>query len=854
MPVPLHLLAAVLLALIVLLSYQLRLSYREQLREAETSTRNLAAMLQTRTEATLRRADADLAALVLEIPPEAMDRKMAPAYQAQMNARLNSRLINIERTDGFHVIAADGEALYSSDRIPAHPMNLADRDYFRRLRDDPQSGLVFSGVVVSRVSGRDMLVLARGLRDGEGNFTGMIIHPLDLEYYRRHFHALDLGKQGVIALRHSGSHELVVSWPAPRESTKPALSPHHPAWRGVPATVDDMTIQYTEPDDGARRIMSVKAMNRYPFYFAVGVGRDEVLAGWYSQVRVVGISLLLVLAVVGGLLWRLGRMRVREAGILSELAQSELEFAELAKAVPVGISHFDSAGRCTYVNDYCFALTGRSRRELLRSDWLDFVHPDDRGKLAAAWKGSGRPGFAFACEYRLVRPGGTLVHVFGEARQRTGTDGRVLGYLAALTDISQRKQAEADLLVAKQQAENASLAKTRFLAAASHDLRQPIQAINLFGDTLLRTELSEEQKSLARNLSISIRLLGDLLYSLLDISRLEAGLVTPRIQALPADELLKLIDAGFSPQALLKKLRFKLFYPFPAPVLSTDSVLLLSVLRNLVDNAFKYTEKGGVLVSVRKRGGRALIQVWDTGIGIDPGFRDLVFEECFQIGNSLRDRTKGLGIGLSIARRTARLLGCDVTYRSRPGRGSVFEISVPLAEAAAATSLLTIPARQLAGPRLMAGDSSRLAGWRVVVIEDDRAVAASLGFSLQSLGITVTVFHDAETALSSVASLGADFYVSDFSLPGRNGLECLKTIQRRWGAPIDAVLITAETPPGPIEFATGSPWPVLSKPVELDRLIDLMNRAAIPDFVIAPGEPLADREHRTERSAAPNAR
>jgi signal transduction histidine kinase len=271
--------------------------------------------------------------------------------------------------------------------------------------------------------------------------------------------------------------------------------------------------------------------------------------------------------------------------------------------------------------------------------------------------------------------------VLSEVQIETAADGKILGCIVAQTDISLRKQAEAELLLAKLQAESASIAKTRFLAAASHDLRQPIQAINLFRDALNRTDLSEEQKIIANFLSRSVHLLGELLYSLLDISKLDAGQVRPQLKELPVEELFKAVDAEFSTLALQKKLRFKLFYPFKDMVVVADPGLILSVLRNLIGNALKYTERGGVLVAARKRHRSVLIQVWDTGIGIEPHYGEQIFDEFFQIGNTQRDRAKGLGLGLAIARRMAELFDGKLSYRSRFGRGTVFEISLPLAGA-----------------------------------------------------------------------------------------------------------------------------------------------------------------------------
>lgn len=825
------LLAIMLTVLLALLSYQLWMNYRDQVRTAEVNTRNLAAIFEARLDATLRRTDADLKALAQEIPAEALIARNASRFDRELNAVLDSRMFNQEEMAGYRIVDANGNTLYSSDREHAKNVNVSDRSYFRLLRDDPGAGLVFSEVLTARSIGRQVVVIARALRSERGIFLGVVHGMLDLEYYKKQFQALDVGRRGIIALRRSDSHAQIVRWPDPTDAVNKPLDPDHPLVGRMLAGDRVITLHNVLQPDNVSRILSVLVMQNYPFYVAVGVGRSEVLAGWYSQVVVVAISIMLLVGLVGILIARLGRMRVREAGILTSLARSESSFSELAQMVPVGICHLNSAGGYTYVNDRHVALTGRTSDELIDNHWLLPVHPDDRARLTNTWEWHRGLGQPFVCEYRFLRPDGSTSHVISDVQPESGDDGKITGYIAAQTDITARKLVEAELLVAKREAENANIAKTRFLAAASHDLRQPIQAINLFRDALGRTELNEEQKTISQFLSMSVRSLGELLYALLDISKLDAGQIKPQLSEVPVEELFAAIDAEFSTLARQKNLRFKLFYPFNSLVLMTDFGLLMSVLRNLIDNAFKYTEVGGVLVGVRKRRGRGVLQVWDTGIGIDPQYGEKIFEECFQIGNPLRDRVKGLGIGLSIARRMSRLINGEVTFRSRPGWGTVFEVSLPLAEE---HRVSPARAQQSAESSQESSDSLQfplLAGWQVVVIEDEPVVAKSIELSLQSVGIGVRVFGSADEALQSDDILDADFYISDFMLPGQNGIQLLDEIQRRAAAPIRAVLMTGETSPERVKQATASSWPVLFKPAELSRLLEIMDAAAV---VIAP--------------------
>jgi signal transduction histidine kinase/CheY-like chemotaxis protein len=365
---------------------------------------------------------------------------------------------------------------------------------------------------------------------------------------------------------------------------------------------------------------------------------------------------------------------------------------------------------------------------------------------------------------------------------------------------------------ARDAAEQANQSKSRFLAAASHDLRQPMQAINLFVDSLGRTNLSEEQKHISAYLTELTHALGELLNVLLDISRLDAGVVKSSPKAIPVDALARRIEADFSALAVAKSLRFKLSVPFGDMAVNTDGQLLMRLLGNLISNAIKYTEQGGILVAIRRRGDQALIQVWDTGIGVSGEHIDLIFEEYVQVGNPERDRTKGLGLGLAIAKRIAALLKSELSCRSRPGKGCVFEFYLPLAsttESAAPTPTDSPAVR----------NEGKLVGRRFVLVEDDLMVGTAMKLALESCGVSVTRYATAEEALADSAIADADFYISDLRLPGLSGLELLDAIQQRSGKTIKALILTGDTSCDRIAITHSSSWPVLFKPLDLSKLM-----------------------------------
>ncbi|MGE5505604.1 MAG: ATP-binding protein [Actinomycetota bacterium] len=234
----------------------------------------------------------------------------------------------------------------------------------------------------------------------------------------------------------------------------------------------------------------------------------------------------------------------------------------------------------------------------------------------------------------------------------------------------------AELMAARDEAQRANSAKSRFLAAASHDLRQPYQALRLYHATLSAMDNAPMAAAVLEKMDMAMAAGEDLLRSLLDVSSLEAGLTVPKREDVVLTDVIAALDDRHRPSAEAKGLTFNIRSTCTCRV-RTDPVLLGRMLDNLVSNAVRYTERGGVLVACRHRHGRPMVQVWDTGIGIAPENHRLVFEEFFQIGNSERDRTKGAGLGLAVVRKTVDLLGLKLALTSRPGHGTVFTVAFP---------------------------------------------------------------------------------------------------------------------------------------------------------------------------------
>jgi len=368
------------------------------------------------------------------------------------------------------------------------------------------------------------------------------------------------------------------------------------------------------------------------------------------------------------------------------------------------------------------------------------------------------------------------------------------------------------------QLETANLARSRFLAAASHDLRQPLHTLSLYSAALKLHAGDGATGDIALHINEALASLSALVDSLLDISKLDAGAVHPELQDVGLRTLIQRIEADYRPVASGKGL--ELDVQVHDVRVHTDPVLLERLVRNLVDNAFKYTAAGSVAVVVRADGGQARISVRDTGPGIPAAERERIFEEFYQIGNPERDRVQGLGLGLAIVQRLAGLLGLALELESEPGRGSTFAVAVPLAGPPSAT-LADRAARADAAPLA-------LKGIRVLVIDDEPGVRAGMRTLLEELGCRVSVcsgYVDAERLIDQDGLEDVEIIVSDFRLRRHeSGIDTVRRLRERLGA-VPALLVSGDTAPERLREAQSSGLPLLHKPVSADRLLGAMRAA-----------------------------
>jgi PAS domain S-box-containing protein len=526
-------------------------------------------------------------------------------------------------------------------------------------------------------------------------------------------------------------------------------------------------------------------------------------------------------AIIATVLITLGTMLFFRIGnpIIRRIQESEEKFRQILESAADAILIIDARGCILIANSQMERLFGYARHELIGQPVELFLPEALREKHVAH-----RRDFNI---HPRARPMGKDLQLIG--RRKDGTlvpleislspiyQDEALMVTAIIRDITERKQAENTLAKAKETAELANKSKSRFLAAASHDLRQPMQAIFSCTDLLAISNTDPALASTIQQLRNATLAMQELLEGLLDISKLDTGTMRPEIRTFSVSSLLSQLQEQYQSIATEKGITLKLV-PCTA-VVSSDPALLRVILQNLISNAIKYTHRGKVIIGCRHRGDQLRIEVWDSGIGIPEDKQESVFEEFYQIDNPGRDRNKGVGIGLAIVKRIATLLNYQLYMHSVAGKGSSFAIQVPLVDNAREET-------HAAQPGITKFDDDSMAG-SILLIEDDEIVLHANQGLLKTLGYKVIPASGAEAAMQRMTSElpPPDIIISDYRLPGDyNGMELLQQLRTRAGSLIPAIILTGDiTLPDENSYLPENSL-LIHKPAEVEELIQAINK------------------------------
>ena len=503
---------------------------------------------------------------------------------------------------------------------------------------------------------------------------------------------------------------------------------------------------------------------------------------------------------------------------INQTDDSEAYFKHLLESAPDAMIILDEQGKMAIVNAQAEGMFGYRREDML-GQAIEMLLPE---RLRDAHVGH-RSGFYGDPRLRPMGLGMDLL-----ARRQDGSEFPVeisLSPVASaggkfvssvIRDVTKRKRMEDEIIAARKEAELANKANSAFLAAASHDLRQPVQALSLLNGALRRTVTDERALQMIDSQQHSLTAMTNLLNSLLDISRLDAGAVTPELEEFPIQRLIDRLSDEFARQAQHAGLEFSAC-PCKSTV-NSDPNLLAEIIQNFVSNAIRYTDKGGVRLECSEKDGRCSIDVIDTGIGIAEDQRDEIFREFHQC-NSPGSSKEGFGLGLAIVKRLSDLLGLRIQVESDIGKGSTFSVSIPAVVDPAATDETPV------SPEVAVhGSASGL----VILIEDDVNVANAWGLLLEAEGYRVAMAESATEAKALMNHIDETpaLLISDFHLmDGSTGVEAVSAIRDNYDALIPAFIVSGDTSKVVKDARLLDNCTLMCKPIDTNRLLAAASRA-----------------------------
>ncbi len=535
------------------------------------------------------------------------------------------------------------------------------------------------------------------------------------------------------------------------------------------------------------------------------------------------------------------------------LRDSEQRIRLITDTIPVLIAYVDSTLRYRFTNKPYEEWFGRPRSEINGRHMHTVLGPE---LYAARRDAVDRvlAGHRVTFEIGLPLMKGRIEYAVATYVPHFGNDGEVLGFFAVLQDITERKKAaqelqeakeslevrvaertaeltdlncqltqeieerrqvEAALRIAKVEAERANMSKTKFIAAASHDLLQPLNAARVFAAALSETRMTERKRNLVANVNVALNAVDELLSALLDISKLDSGAQTPDISDFDINDLLKPLAAEYQPQCKARGLA--LHWVPCRSVVRSDPLMVGRILRNFLSNAMRYTPSGRVLLGCRRRADGLEVQVYDSGIGIPEAKQVEVFEEFRRLARDSHGKDRGIGLGLAIVDRIAQRLGHRIRLNSTLGRGSMFSVTLPYGihhQARPHEQSIALPA-----------PLHRVIGAGVLVIENDRSALDAMRELLRSWQCKVVAADSLENAIPQVGALGKppDVVVADYHLDeGRTGLDALLTLQPLFERPVPGIIITADRSDAVHNAVREAGYHLLNKPLKPARLRSLL--------------------------------
>ncbi len=506
--------------------------------------------------------------------------------------------------------------------------------------------------------------------------------------------------------------------------------------------------------------------------------------------------------------------RVRAA---FELKKSEERFRKLIDIMPYGISRTDLTGRLRLTNPAHDAMLAYDPGELTdRSVWEMFVPEEQDLQREIFFRAMSERPQPYPNVGRCLRKDGKVIDVLFYWSYEYDETGAVSGFISVLTDVTEELIAKRELKHAKDMAERANIEKSRFLAAASHDLQQPLHSLSILLGLLHKPQSTERQHEIIHMMERAVSGSQTLLRAVLDLSKLEAGVVVPRFEPIPIQDLFDEVAAELS--ALLEDRPVSIHIVHSSAQVRSDRILLKSIVHNLVSNAIRYTPQGKILLGVRKLGDNLEIQVWDTGKGIPKDRQQDIFREFTRLERSdTDDKVQGLGLGLSIVERSCQLLEHPLRLESEPGKGSMFAIQVPL---------VVWRGSRYSNPAILPSAAYEPRTAIILLIEDDATTALATRQLVEDWGYRCFVALTEEDAVALVKNEGQrpELILADYNLDDNNtGIAVAEIVYGLVGRKLPTILITANETDECRFAASSRNIPVINKPANPARLRSLIS-------------------------------
>ena len=760
---------------------------------------------------------------------------------------------------GFRIFGADGKLRYAIRNVANPKSDLSQREDFITLRDHPEGGLVVSQPVFGATSQQWAIALARRINNPDGSFGGAVYGPVPIKALTSSFGDLQLGPGGTIAIYHT-SYKMAARFPEISGPKNPVgTTTISDKLRPIIASgIESTQYDYVSTVDGVRRTANVRRIPGRPYVVLAGLAEDDYLADWRrDRDRMVLFGVFAVTLVLIGLLIVHRQISSRQRTVLALRQVNEAlieaknnEAAATHSALQAGFLGDQALelARAGYWwinlkegNDYYIssertvAIFGDPPRENYRyhimNDWFVNIGAADEAAANATLANyldavEGRvPRYDMIHPYKRPSDGQVIwIHVLGQViRDKCGSPTNVYG---VVMDITHERHAQEQLLIAKNAAEQSSIAKSQFLANMSHEIRTPMNAILGLTYLLERTDLDRNQRDYVHKARISAQSLLGILNDILDLSKVQAGKIDLIAEPFRLDDLIKSLAAIAATNARDKDIEV-LFDISPGTPLTLigDSLRLQQVLTNLAGNAIKFTERGEVVVSVEVASSDTktvdlLFRVRDTGLGIAPENLEMIFEAFAQADNTTSRRFGGSGLGLAISRRLVELAGGRIWCESSPGQGSAFFVALRFGRSAI---VLEDPEPQQKIPTNL----------KVLIADDNPTARKILATMASTFGWRVETASSGQQALQefdrAIKSEPFDVFLFDWSMPGIGGSEIVRHIKSHQ-APENVPLIpivTAFDYERARRESGGEPLirAMLTKPVTPSNLIDAVIQA-----------------------------